>query len=109
MACNKCGSPDTYELQSILSVFLLLVFGFFLGQEIVLPEQGESSILEIGFIKGGNVQSLTGIDTRNTARFGITVAGSASKWELLSISHQSVRKYETHMKQWLYVSIAHQE
>ena len=63
------------------------MFGFFRGPEITLPEQGEATILEIGFIKGGNVQTLTGIDRRNTARFGITVAGSASKWELLSISH----------------------
>ena len=84
------------------------MFGFFSGSEITLPEQGEATILEIGFIKGANVQTLTGIDSRNTARFGITVAGNASKWELLSIPHQSVREnskgqsYElwSHIEPW---------
>ena len=66
------------------------MFGFFRGSEISLPEQGEATILEIGFIKGGNVQQLTGIDRRNTARFGIIVAGSASKWELIELYFSSV-------------------
>ena len=65
-----------------MQFFFVTVFGFFSGSEITLPEQGRATILEIGFIKGGNVQQLTGIDRRNTARFGITVGGSASKWEL---------------------------
>ena len=60
----------------------VVVFGFFSGPEITRPEQAEATILNIGFIKGGNVQQLTGIDGRNIAHFGITVAGSASKWEI---------------------------
>ena len=63
--------------------FVIIVFGFLNGSYITVPEQGwPYTILAIGFIKGGNVQPLTGIDRRNTARFGIIVAGSASKWEL---------------------------
>ena len=69
----------------MLHVCFVTVFGFFSGPEITLPEQGEVTILEIGFIKGGNVQPLTAIDRRNVARFGITVTGSASKWELLEL------------------------
>ena len=59
------------------------MYGFFRGSEITLQEQGEPTILAIGFIKGGNVQSLTAIDRRNTARFGIIIGGNASKRELL--------------------------
>ena len=98
--CQSLGAPDiTYSLQLMLS-FFVIVFGFLNGSEISLPEQGEPTILEIGFIKGGNVQSLTGIDRRNTARFCITVAGSASKWELLELFyHRLVIRNESHMKQ----------
>ncbi len=66
--------------------FVDLVFGFFNGSEITLSERGDFAILSIGFIKGGNVQQLTGLDTRNTARFGVTaVSGNGSKWELLEL------------------------
>ena len=68
------------------SLFFVIVFGFFSGSQISLPEQGEATTLAIGFIKGGNVQSLTALDRRNVARFGITVTGSASKCELLELS-----------------------
>ena len=66
------------------------MFGFFNGSEITLPEQDEATILAIGFIKGGNVQQLTAMDPRNTARFGITVAGNASKLEHLEVYFSSV-------------------
>jgi hypothetical protein len=56
-----------------------IVFGFFNGSEITLPEQSEATTLAIGFIKGGNVQPLTGIDSENTAHFGITSGGSATE------------------------------
>ena len=61
------------------------MFGFFNGSEITLPEQSEATTLAIGFIKGGNVQPLTGIDSENTANFGITSGGSASKMEPLKL------------------------
>ena len=70
---------------AINAAFFVIVFGFFNGSEITLPEQGEATVLSIGFIKGGNVQTLTAIDRRNVARFGITVTGSASKCELLEL------------------------
>ena len=76
------------------------MFGFLNGSEISLPEQGWPTFLAIGFIKGGNVQSLTAIDRRNTARFAITITGSASKWELLELFyHRLVVQNESHMKQ----------
>ena len=83
------STPDIVELQLML-VFFVIVFGFFNGSEISLPEQGEATILAIGFIKGGNVQQLTGIDRRNTAHFGITITGSASKWERLELKFSLV-------------------
>ena len=99
--CQSLGAPDiTYSLQLMLS-FFVIVFGFLSGSEISLPEQGEATILAIGFIKGGNVQSLTGIDRRNTAHFAITlITGSASKRELLELFyHRLVIRNESHMKQ----------
>ncbi len=66
------------------------MFGFLNAPEISLEEQGEAILLSIGFIKGGNVQTLTGIDRRNLAHFGIDVTGSASKCELLELYFSSV-------------------
>ena len=80
-------SPDIVLIRITISAAfscLFVVFGFFSGPEITLPEQGEATILNIGFIKGGNEQQLTGIDRRNIARFGISVAGSASKWKIVN-------------------------
>ncbi len=76
MQCPKLLFTYYYNLHFVA------VFGFFDAPEITLPEQGEAILLPIGFIKGGNVQQLTAIDTRHTARFNITVSGSASKCEL---------------------------
>ena len=72
-------------LPTNFNLYFVAVFGFFNAPEITLPEQGEAILLPIGFIKGGNVQQLTAVDRRNTARFGITSAGTASKCELLEL------------------------
>ena len=71
------------------------MFGFFNGSEITLPEQGEAITLAIGFIKGGIVQQLTSIDSRNTARFSFAIGGNASMLKhfktlfLISQSHST--------------------
>ena len=61
------------------------MFGFFGDAEITCPEQGDAIIRMVGFIKGGNVQTLTDIDSRDTGRFGLTITGTASKWKYLEL------------------------
>ena len=78
----------TYILISLC--FFVIVFGFFNGSEITLPEQGEAIPLAIGFIKGGNVQDLTSIDRRNTARFSFAIGGNASMLKHLKLYFSSV-------------------
>ena len=96
MAAIQVGGTHTYCNQIECFLFVI-VFGFFNGSEITLPEQGEATTLAVGFIKGGNVQNLTSIDRRNTARFSIAIGGNASKLEHNN-SHQSAAQYESHMR-----------
>ena len=58
---GSLGAPDIVYIKIQLMVYFFdIMFGFFRGSEITLPEQDEPTILAIGFIKGGNVQPLTG-------------------------------------------------
>jgi hypothetical protein len=56
-----------------------IVFGFFGDAEITRPEQGDAIAKMVGFIKGGNVQTLTDMDSRNTGRFSLDITGTATE------------------------------
>ena len=65
------------------------MFGFFGDAEITRPEQGDAIAKMVGFIKGGNVQTLTDMDSRNTGRFSLDITGTASKWKYLELYYSS--------------------
>ena len=49
------------------------MFGFFDGPEIRVIEQGDVTILEVGFIKGAPFEEFLQMDGRGELRFTITV------------------------------------
>ena len=61
-------------------IIIITVFGWLNGTEIFTSESYSETKLEVGFIKGGVVQTFAQLGARNTARFRINItAGSTSK------------------------------
>ena len=55
------------------------MFGFFNGSEFQVEEQGDVTILEVGFIKGANFEEFLQMDGRGELRFTIAVTEGTAR------------------------------